>query len=268
MNACKNENLKGIKLVALDLDGTLLSDDLKVSARTVETIKELMNRGIQVAFVSGRTFRAVELVKKNALLEVPVVAYNGGKVVIPSRDEVFSTKIPLVEALKIIKYGEAKEQYIKVYIDDMLYVEEEDELSKAFSITHGIEYKAVGKLSDNIKEDVSMIVFYFKEPKEELMDEELRNIEVEITASTTKSMDIIPKGVSKDKGLKLVADHFNIKTEEILAIGNSLNDLEMLKFAGIGVAMKNSDPRLLRVWDNISEYTNNEDGVYHVLKKL
>lgn len=268
MSIDKNERFKNIKLVALDLDGTLLNDDLKISQRTVEAIKDLQNRGIQVAFVSGRTYKAVELVRKTALVDVPVVAYNGGKVVIPTLDEVYSVKIPLSEALRIIRYGEERDYYVKVYIDDILYVREDDEESKAFSITNGIEYKVVGKLSDNIKEDVNMIVIYFKEHRDEFMDEELRNIDVAITASMTRSIDVIPKGVSKDKGLKLVADHLNVKREEILAVGNSLNDIEMLKFAGIGIAMKNSDQRLLRQWENISEYTNNEDGVYHILKQI
>lgn len=268
MSIDKNERFKNIKLVALDLDGTLLNDDLKISQRTVEAIKDLQNRGIHVAFVSGRTYKAVELVRKTALVDVPVVAYNGGKVVIPTLDEVYSVKIPLSEALRIIRYGEERDYYVKVYIDDILYVREDDEESKAFSITNGIEYKVVGKLSDNIKEDVNMIVIYFKEHRDEFMDEELRSIDVAITASMTRSIDVIPRGVSKDKGLKLVADHLNVKREEILAVGNSLNDIEMLKFAGIGIAMKNSDQRLLRQWENISEYTNNEDGVYHILKQI
>jgi Cof subfamily protein (haloacid dehalogenase superfamily) len=268
MNINKNERFKDIKLVALDLDGTLLDDDLKISKRAIEAIKDLMNRGIHVAFVSGRTYRAVELVRKSALVDVPVVAYNGGKVVIPSKDEVYSVKIPLEEALKIIRYGEKRDLYVKVYIDDILYVREDDEASKAFSITNGIEYKVVGTLSENIKEDVNMIVIYFKEHKDEFMDEELKGIDVAVTASMTRSIDVIPKGVSKDKGLKLVADHLNIKREEILAVGNSLNDIEMLKFAGMGIAMKNSDHRLLKQWNEVSEYTNNEDGVYHILKQI
>ncbi len=77
-----NENkFKNIKLVALDLDGTTLDDELKISQRTIEAIKDLINRGIHVAFVSGRTYRAAEYVRKNILIDIPVVAYNGGKVV-------------------------------------------------------------------------------------------------------------------------------------------------------------------------------------------
>ena len=66
----------------------------------------------------------------------------------------------------------------------------------------------------------------------------------------------------------MVAEHLNIERNNILAFGNSLNDLEMLKYAGIGIAMKNSDISLLRKWDNISRYTNDEEGVYHIIKGI
>jgi 5-amino-6-(5-phospho-D-ribitylamino)uracil phosphatase len=268
VNQIEINQFKNIKLVALDLDGTLLNDDLKISQRTIEAIKDLINRGVYVAFVSGRTYRAAEYVRKNILIDIPVVAYNGGKVVIPSKDEVYSVKIPLCEAMKVIKFGEEKDMYVKVYIDDVLYVREDDEASKAFSISNGIEYKVVGKLSESINEDANMIVMYFNEHVNGEFDDKLKDTDVTITMSTTDSIDIIPKGVSKDKGLKLVADHLNINRDEILAVGNSMNDIEMLTFAGIGIAMKNADPKLLKIWNNVSEYTNNEDGVYHILKHI
>jgi 5-amino-6-(5-phospho-D-ribitylamino)uracil phosphatase len=259
---------KDIKLVALDLDGTTLDDELRISQRTIEAIKDLINRGIYVTFVSGRTYRAAEYVRKNILIDIPVVAYNGAKVVIPSKDEVYSIKIPLGEAMKIIKFGEEKGMYVKVYIDDVLHVKEDDQASKAFSISNGIEYKVVGKLSENINEDVNMIVMYFNEHTNEGIADMLKDVDVTITMSTDNSIDVIPKGVSKDKGLKLVADHLNINRDKILAVGNSMNDIEMLRFAGIGIAMKNADSGLLKQWDNVSEFTNNEEGVYHILKHI
>jgi Cof subfamily protein (haloacid dehalogenase superfamily) len=263
-----SDQFKKIKLIALDLDGTLLDDDLRVSKRTIEAIKELVCRGINVTFVSGRTYRAAEYIREHVLLDIPVVAYNGGKVVIPSKDEVYSEKIPVAEAMKIIRYGEEKNLYVKVYIDDILYVKEDDEASKAFSISNSIEYRVVGKLSENIDKDINMIVMYYDETIHGDIAEDLKDINVTITMSTINSIDVIPKGISKDKGLKLVADHLNIKRDEILAVGNSMNDLEMLKYAGIGIAMKSSDLKLLEKWNNISEYTNNEEGVYHILKQI
>lgn len=261
-------DLKNIKLVALDLDGTLLDDHLDISNTTKETISNLVDRGINVALVSGRPYKAVEFVREKLEIDIPVVAYNGGMVIIHGKNKIFSMKIPLREALKVIRYGEERDLYVKVYIDDILYIKEPDEKSIIFSKSRNINYKVVGKLSDNIKEDVNMIIIYYNEDINGLIDEELKDVDATITTSTSNSIDVIPKGISKEKGIRMIAENLNIKRENILAIGNSLNDIEMLKYAGIGIAMKNSDISLLREWNNIAEYTNNEDGVYHIINQI
>ena len=264
----KNNDFKNIKLVALDIDGTLLDDNLEISVRTKKTIEDLISRKIYVALVTGRTFRAAEFIRKKLGVEMPIIAYNGGKVVIPPKGEVFGRKIPLTEAIKVIKYGEERDLYVKVYIDDVLYIKEPDAKSLAFSSSNNINYKVVGKLSENIYEDVNMVIVYYEYDIHGVIDEKLNDIDVTITTSVSNSIDVIPKGVSKAKGLKIVADYLGIGRDAILAIGNSLNDLEMLQYAGIGIAMKNSDLGLLREWNNVSEYTNNEEGVYHIIKQI
>lgn len=264
----KNYDFKNVKLVALDIDGTLLDDHLDVSQRTKKTIKDLVNGGILVAFVSGRMLKAAELISHKLELDIPIVAYNGGKVFIPKKSEIFCEKIPLAEALKVIKYGEERDLYVKVYIDDVLYIKEPDKESLAFSKTRNIDYKVVGKLSENIKEDVNMIVVFYKENRNGVLDEKLKGINVTFTTSMSGSIEAIPKGISKEKGLIILAEHLKIKRENILAIGNGLNDLEMLSYAGIGIAMKNSERDLLKEWDNVSEHTNNEEGVYHIIKQI
>lgn len=264
----KNYDFKNVKLVALDLDGTLLDDHLDVSLRTKETIKNLVNRGIFVALVSGRMLKAAELVSRKLEMDIPIVAYNGAKVFIPEKEEIYCKKIPLSEALKVIKYGEERDLYVKVYIDDVLYIKEPDNESIAFSKSRNIDYKVVGKLSENIKEDVNMIVIYYKENRNGVIDEKLKDINVTVTTSLSNSIDVVPKETSKDKGLLMLAEYLSIKRENILAIGNGINDLEMLEYAGIGIAMKNSEQFVLDRWDNISEYTNNEEGVYHIIKQI
>ncbi|ETA80800.1 Cof-type HAD-IIB family hydrolase [Youngiibacter fragilis] len=262
------EALDRVRLVALDIDGTLIGDDHEVSERTVSAIKDLINRGRHVALVSGRTWKAADHIRQKLGVEIPVVCYNGAKVVIPSVDHDFTTKIPIAEARKIMAYGEERGLYTKVYVDDVLHIKEPDEKSLEFCKNSHIDYKVVGKLSENVNEDVNMIVVYYKEDHYGVLDEKLSEIDVTVTTSISNSIDVIPKGISKERGLRLVASHFGIESGEILAMGNSLNDIEMLRYAGIGIAMKNGDVSLLSKWSNVTEYTNNEDGVYHVLKLL
>ncbi len=264
----KKQDLKNIELIAIDIDGTLLDSKLQVSQKTKDKIRELVDRGVYVTLVSGRTFKATEFIRQRLEVDIPIVAYNGGKVVYSEDEEAFSAKIPLTEAIKIIKYGEERNLYVKVYIDDVLYTKEPDEKSLAFSVSNNIDYKVVGKLSENIHEDVNMIVAYYNEDIHGVIDKKLKDIKVTITTSVSNSIDVIPEGISKDKGLKMIAEHLNVRRDNILAIGNSLNDLDMLRYAGIGIAMKNSDISLLKKWKNISQYTNDEEGVYRIIKDI
>ncbi|MFL0246314.1 Cof-type HAD-IIB family hydrolase [Candidatus Clostridium stratigraminis] len=261
-------NFKNVKLVALDLDGTLLNNHLGISQRTKETLKGLYNRGIKIALVSGRPYKAADLVREDLDIDIPIVAYNGGRIIIPGGKEVFTDKIPLKEALKVIRYGEERDLYVKVYIDDVLYIKEPDKRSIDFSKSRNINYKVVGKLSENIKEDVNMIIIYYNEDINGAIDDELRDVDAAITTSAPFALDVIPKGISKGKALKMIAELLNIKRENILAMGNSFNDIDMLKYAGIGIAVKNSDISLLKEWDNVSSYTNNEDAVYHAINEI
>jgi hypothetical protein len=93
------------------------------------------------------------------------------------------------------------------------------------------------------------------------------NIDVSYTLSNSTSIEIMKKSTNKGKAVKILAQNLNIKIENILSIGNGLNDLEMLNFCGKGIAMKNSDIFLLKKWKKISNYNNNKDGVFHILKK-
>ena len=264
----KDYNLADIKLVALDIDGTLIDDDLQVSSKTKKAIKDLIHKNIHVALVTGRPYRAADSIRKKLGVDIPIVAHNGGKVIIPSQGEVLNRKIPLTEARKVIRGGEKRDLYMKVYTDDVLYIKERDEASLAFSVSHDIEYKVVGKLSENIHRDVNMIVIFYKDPSDRIIEKELKDIGVTITTSTPGSIEAIPKGISKKEGLKVLAKHLGIHKGEILAIGNSMNDFEMLRYVGVGIAMKNSDRSLLSKWDSVTEYTNNEEGVYHIIKHI
>lgn len=258
---------KKIKLVAIDIDGTLLDSEENISKNTKEIIRELNNNGRQIVLSTGRTFLSAYNIMKKLSLDIPIVSYNGGLVYIPSKGQIFSVKMPIDIGKKVIKFGEDKGLYIKVYIDDVLYVKDNDPVSVDFSRRHGIRYEAVGRLTDKINKDINMIVI-FAEEKYDHVPEYFDDFDIAITASTPYCMEFLPKGISKATGLEKVLDYLEISRDEVLAIGNGINDYEMIKYAGLGIAMKNSDEKLLDKWDKVSEFTNDEEGVYHILKRL
>ena len=201
-------------------------------------------------------------------ISIPIIAHNGAKATDPLVGELYNNKMSLEDARKILGHADEHNLYAKAYIDNLMYIKEADRTSLQFAKDHGLEYKVVGKLGENIDGDVNMIIFIYPEPIEENYADRFKDLNISITRSMPRAYEFMAKGCNKGKGLKTVAEHLGIKQEEILAVGNALNDLDMLKFAGTGFAIKNSDADLLSVWDNVSEFTNNEEGVYEIIKDL
>lgn len=263
-NISKNK----IKLIALDIDGTLIDDDFSVSNRLINKLHELRDKGTEIVLATGRNYSSAVGVSKQLSMKVPIIAHNGSKVVLSCGTELLNAKIPLAEAKKIIEYSESNNIYTKLYLDDVLYVKEDDEHSLIYTETHLMERKIVGTLSEYLNEDVNMIVTLYNRNIEQGYLERFDDINVSVTMSMPHSLEFMDNNISKGNALKILAKHLNIKNEEILSVGNALNDLEMLKISGVGIAMKNSDDDLLKRWGQISQYTNNNDGVYHIIKDL
>jgi Cof subfamily protein (haloacid dehalogenase superfamily) len=259
-------------MVAVDMDGTLLNNNSEVSEKNRLAINQLIKNDIKVIFATGRVFCSAQKHAKQMNLDLPMVTYNGALIKrVFSEEVIYSSKIELEAAVKLLKFAEEKNLYTKLYIDDVLHVEKETEESIRFSAKNGVPYKVIGKLSENIKDRPYMIVFIdspdnIKKLKQEF--HEVENKEVNYTSSTNYSIEVVAPEISKGHSLQRVCEHLGIVREEVLAIGNSTNDLEMLKWAGTGVAMKNSDEELLKKHDIVSSYSNDEDGVYHILKEF
>lgn len=255
-------------MIAIDIDGTLLDDDLNISDKTSKKIRELKGKGIEVVLATGRTYKSANNIMNQLGIKTPTITENGSRVTIPSKGDVYKKSIPIKDALEVIKFAEKENHYIKIYTDSELYVKEIDEYSSEFTKAHGIELKEIGKLSENINRDVDMIVLILDKIYKGELDKEIEKLNVDVTMSGRHSLEFVPKGTTKANALKFLAKELDIKREDILAIGNGLNDFEMIEYAGIGIAMKNSDPNLLDKCKEVSEFDNNEEGVYNIIKDL
>lgn len=257
---------KDIKLVAIDIDGTLVDNNLVVSKNTIDIIKNLKDRDIEVSLVTGRAYAGAKMILDQMEISLPVICHNGGKVVLEDGKIIGNKKFPISSVREVVEYGKKNELYMKAFIDDTFYVTTDNELSKGFSRNYSTNYKVVDNFIENIVDDINLLILFYDRNVKDL--NRFQDLEVEVTTSMPYVIELIPKGVSKAWGLKELKRHLSIKREEILAIGNGFNDLSMLEFAGTGIAMKNSDPLLLNRFSTISKFTNNEEGVYEILKDL
>lgn len=123
-------------------------------------------------------------------------------------------------------------------------------------------------MGKNIPGGANMIIFIYPQPVREDYQGIFKDLDISITRSMPTAYEFMARGCNKGGALKILSDHLGVEKDEILAVGNALNDLDMLEYAGTGIAMKNSDPDLLDVWDHVSNFTNNEEGVYEIIKEI
>jgi Cof subfamily protein (haloacid dehalogenase superfamily) len=262
--------MNGFKLIAIDLDGTLLNDNHEISLLNKMAIRKVLNRGIQVTLVTGRVYKSAVYYAEELGLDSFLVLCNGALIKNREAEVLYASRLDMALTGKLLEFAERNRVYIKVYIDDTLFIKEETEEARNFSKVHRIQYKAVGDLSAYIEKEPDLIVFKGLSENITKLSKELRTEfgeNISITQSFPTSLELMARHVSKREALIRLAEYLGVKREEVLAIGNSLNDLEMLEWAGQGVAMSNSYPLLKNRWHTVSRYDNNHDGVAHILEE-
>jgi len=263
------------KLIALDMDGTLLTTDKKVSEKTSAAIKAAEAKGVKIVLASGRPLSGIsryldelELLKG----EDYVLSFNGGLVLNTKTEEIVS-KVSLQgsdlkyiykisKALNInIHAFSAKEGLITPKISQ--YTEHEAEINGI-----DITIKDFKDIDDN--EDIIKVMMI---DPQEILDPAIEKLPSEIYEkySVFKSspffLEFTHKEVDKGLGLKRLGEHLGIKREEIIACGDAGNDLSMVKYAGLGVAMENATPEVKEVANYITT-SNDEDGIAKVIEKF
>ena len=269
------------KLVCIDMDGTLLNSNKKVTEETKRTLLEAKKRGVMVAISTGRIYNNAAFYSKYIGLNSPVIAANGAIVKSEAGDELYKGIIGYetsLEVLGILKKYNMKANFHthnSIYCGGLL-----EKLFIYFFITRGIpaDYKVnlysikssqwEKILFDNQSEILKCISIHTNKKVVQRAKEELRNIKgIEISSSNSFNIEVNAKGVCKGKGVEILGEKFGIKKEEIICIGDNENDLSMIEYAGLGVAMGNAPEYIKNKADYITS-TNNEEGVSKVIKKF
>ncbi|ACL70361.1 Cof-type HAD-IIB family hydrolase [Halothermothrix orenii] len=264
--------MKEYRMVAMDLDGTLIDENQNLSQVTIDVITELMNRGVICVIATGRMFiSALPYVRKLGIKK-PVITYNGAFIKDPVTNKVLHHKpIPLNLAGQVIKITEEYGNHINLYEDDRLLVARRNEETLLYEDIAGVKAREVGPLSDYLgKPPTKLLIIERDRDKYEAIYREIR-LQLEDDLAVTRSRDIfieiMGKEISKGKALEKVASGFEIPLSQVIAIGDSWNDLEMIKAAGLGVAMGNS-PEQIKAEADLVTLSNKENGVARILEKV
>ncbi len=257
------------KLVAIDLDDTLLKDDLTISERVKKAIKASIDKGTLVTFATGRMYASALPYALDLNLDLPLITYQGALVKYADGREIYHRPLELSLAREVVEFLKPKNLHINVYLNDILCMEKITEEGKNYSALVGIPIHQI-RFPDDITIPVTKIVLIGDK-------EELDPVEAEIeerfkdTINSTRSkpyfLEIAHPLATKGNALKKLANSLGIRREEVIAIGDSMNDYDMIEYAGFGVAMANGNEAVKNIADYITT-SNEDDGVAEVFEKF
>lgn len=252
-----------IRLVVLDLDGTLLDDAKKLHTPIVTVIQKIKQQGVQFTLATGRTWGATAPYAAQLGIDLPVITYNGAGLNCPDGGFLKQIPLSLAVAQKVIRQLELANCYVKVYMEDHLFVQEATAETIKFSRDFGVPFTAVGRgrLSEITQAPLKMVVIEDAKRIYQIW-KMLSNWQnsITLTHDGKYGIEVVQKSVSKGKTLKSLCTDLKIPLQQVMAIGNEGNDVEMLRIAGVGIAMGNACEELKRYAAMVTK-TNEELGV-------
>lgn len=264
------------KLIAIDMDGTLLKNDKTISVKTKEALKAANNLGVKIVLTSGRPIQGI----KNYLDELEltskddyVIGLNGALVCKCDDYSIISSNETLKG--KDLKYIYNKVKDLKTYFHAFTRNEDLVNIKSKFSEDEekriNLKVRVVDFLLD-IKDDDEILKVVLEEEKEVLdritsqIPKELFE-EYNIIRTVDFMLEFMKKGCNKATGIEKLAKHLGIKKEEIISIGDASNDKEMIEYADLGVAMGNAEDEIKMIANFVTK-SNEEDGVAFVIEKF
>lgn len=254
-------------LIALDLDGTLLTDERTISPFTKKVIRKAREEGHIVMIATGRPFRSSEMYYNELQLDTPIVNFNGAFIHHP-QDRSFGFYHSPVD-IKIVKdIVEALDSFtfhniIAEVMDDLYFHCHDKKLNEIFQV--GNPNVTTGDLRKFLQHPPTSMLVHTTEDELAKIRQHLSSLHAEVIMQRSWSapwfvIEIIKSGVSKAVGIKRACEYLQIPKDRVIAFGDEDNDLEMIEYAGQGIAMGNSIDALKNIANKVT-LTNQEDGV-------
>lgn len=268
------------RLFVTDLDGTLLNSDKKITADNKAALKKLVDSGVEVVLASGRHPALIRGYADELGLNTPIVACNGAMVKdLKTEELMYINKMSSKSILKVLEVAGKFQVDYWIYERDGIYYNRETETVRGYLSKNGTRMSAAKvsfKQIDNLEEllenngGIAKVLLVFagrEEVKMELFNELSKIHDVEPCFSDKVYLDVMNKGVNKKNGIEFYASNKGISKEEIITIGDNDNDIQMLEYAGLGIAMGNATEGAKK----ISKYISRDcdcSGVSHAVYKI
>ncbi|MHC6179486.1 Cof-type HAD-IIB family hydrolase [Clostridium sp. JNZ X4-2] len=269
------------KIIAMDMDGTLLNDKKFISAYNKEMISRAGKLGVKLVMSTGRLPESLKFYSHQLFENQPMICCNGALILDQNKEIIKSIPMDKSEVLKVIDIlREEKDTYYHFYDNNVLYCEQfkysterfyefNRKIDKKFRMEIRIIPDSKRFIKDN-GENINKLVVV--DPDVNYLTRLRRKIDgipkIGTTKSSINNIEIINKEVSKGNGLKILADYYKVSASECIAVGNDENDESMIKAAGLGVAVNNARQILKAAADYITENDNNHGAIGEIIKKF
>ena len=262
------------KLVAVDLDGTLLDDNKEIDEDTIASIKKAINKGVYFVFASGRPLITQRRFYDKIEKDMPVIACNGAVIAYPSIDKIIINKHFEKDILiDLVNSFNKKNKSFIAWANSTLYCNKMNEYTTSYhdACKHAnVKVNLIQDYSSFYNLDINKLIVidkseniqsFLKEVKEDINDK------CSYFTSQSYFLEFVPSGIDKGIALNSLACYLNIKQDEVIAIGDGANDLSMIEYAKLGVAMENASD-YVKFKSNYVTSNNNHKGIKEVLDKF
>jgi Cof subfamily protein (haloacid dehalogenase superfamily) len=266
--------MKKHKILVLDIDGTLTNSNKEISSVNRDSLLKLQQTGVKVVLASGRpTFGIEPIAKEIELAQYGgfILSFNGGKIINYNTGEVVY-ELNLPNHLLPEIYTIAKEHHLAIlsYDDKSIITESgDDHYVKKEAFLNKAPIQQVDSFLEAIPTKISKCLIVGHESEIAILEKKMQAYfgkHINVFRSEPFFLELVPKNIDKAASLERLVNHLGITKDEMIACGDGFNDLSMIQYAGLGVAMSNAQEIVKQSADYIT-LSNDEDGVAHIIEK-
>ena len=264
------------RFVAIDVDGTLLDSNKNLSTYTKKIIQQCIANGITVCICTGRPVQTIarftELLGVHelpAVQEMPFILYNGAMVAVgENHDIIFERPLSEKAGKELLSLGQTLGSTLIAWSQNKLYVNELNDRIENYCTITPIEPIVITDADTLAKQGITKMIWYDDAARMPALIDALNANpvcrEINYFTSNPLFLELVDKRCSKGLAIEQLIRHLNIPREETIAIGDGYNDIPMLEYAGLGIAMGNACDAVKAAADTVTD-TNDNDGVANAL---
>ena len=261
---------KKYKMIAADMDGTLLNDESVLTPRTKAAIIKVVESGLLFVAASGRSMRGLEMVNELFEKDMPFISFNGATVLMGKSRKVLSSKyLSFNLANEVYDIGMSREIPMILWSDSHLWASRDCKITRKYREGYGVDMKIISNMAD--LKDEGIFKMFWIDSKENIQHFQIEmkahfGEKVNCHSSRPIFLEFVSPEASKGDAMVEVGKKFGIDRSEMIAVGDGYNDISMLSYAGLGVAMGNAPDDVKAVCGHVT-LSNNADGAAVVMEE-